>query len=119
MDLTESAEIVIWPEMHYVFVEKTEPIPQNAHVAWQEFHQVLSQLEANNKVTGFMSLYKMEPQVLIVALLFGLIHMKVNPITAAAAFVLGLFSGELKRRSGSLLPAILVHAVFNAFAAIL
>ena len=56
---------------------------------------------------------------IIVALLFGLIHLKINPITAAAAFVLGLLSGELRHRSGSLLPAILVHAVFNAFAAIL
>jgi membrane protease YdiL (CAAX protease family) len=56
---------------------------------------------------------------IIVALLFGLIHLEVNPITAAAAFVLGLCSGELRYRSGSLLPAILVHAIFNAFAAIL
>ena len=56
---------------------------------------------------------------IIVALLFGLIHLEVNPITAEAAFVLGLLSGELRHRSGSLLPAILVHAVFNAFAAIL
>lgn len=37
---------------------------------------------------------------IIVAILFGLIHMKVNPITAAAAFVLGLVSGELRHRSG-------------------
>jgi membrane protease YdiL (CAAX protease family) len=56
---------------------------------------------------------------IIVALLFGLIHLEVNPISAGAAFVLGLFSGELRHRSGSLLPSILVHAVFNAFAAIL
>ncbi len=56
---------------------------------------------------------------IIVALLFGLIHLEVNLITAGAAFLLGLFSGELRHRSGSLLPAILVHAVFNAFAAIL
>ncbi len=56
---------------------------------------------------------------IIVALLFGLIHMEVNPITAAAAFVLGLLTGELRHRSGSLLPAILVHVVFNAFAATL
>jgi membrane protease YdiL (CAAX protease family) len=56
---------------------------------------------------------------IIVSVLFGLIHLEVNPITAAAAFVLGLLSGELRHRSGSLLPAILVHAVFNAFAAIL
>lgn len=56
---------------------------------------------------------------IIVALRFGLIHLKINPITPAAAFVLGLFSGELRHRSGSLLPAILVHAVFDVFAAIL
>jgi effector-binding domain-containing protein len=63
MELTETAEVVTWPEMHYVFVEKTGPIPQNAHIAWQEFHQVLAHLEANNKLTGFMSLYKTEPQI--------------------------------------------------------
>jgi membrane protease YdiL (CAAX protease family) len=56
---------------------------------------------------------------IIVALLFGLIHLEVNPITAAAAFVLGLLSGELRHRSGSLLPAMLVHALFNVFAATL
>jgi CAAX prenyl protease-like protein len=39
---------------------------------------------------------------IVVALLFGLIHLEVNPITAAAAFVLGLLSGELRLRSGSL-----------------
>ena len=55
---------------------------------------------------------------IIIALLFGLIHLEVNPITGAAAFILGLLSGELRRRSGSLLPSILVHAVFNAFSAI-
>lgn len=55
---------------------------------------------------------------IMIALLFGLIHLEVNAITAAAAFVLGLLSGELRRRSGSLVPSILVHAAFNAFSAI-
>src|SRR5260370_3693498 len=45
---------------------------------------------------------------LIVALLFGLIHMEVNPITSAAAVVLALFTGELRQRSGRLLPAIIL-----------
>ncbi len=54
---------------------------------------------------------------IIIACLFGLIHIEVNPITAAAAFVLGLLAGELRRRSGSLLPSILVHAIFNGFSA--
>ena len=55
---------------------------------------------------------------IIIALLFGLIHLTVNPITAASAFALGLLAGELRDRSGSLFPAILVHAIFNAFAVI-
>src|SRR6266852_1575632 len=48
---------------------------------------------------------------LVVSLLFGLIHLEVNSITAGAAFVLGLLSGELRHRSGSLMPAILVHGL--------
>jgi membrane protease YdiL (CAAX protease family) len=55
---------------------------------------------------------------IIVALLFGVIHIAVDPITAVGAFVLGLLAGELRARSGSLVPAILVHALFNLFAAI-
>jgi len=32
---------------------------------------------------------------------------------ALGAVVLGLLAGELRRASGSLLPAIIVHAIFN------
>jgi membrane protease YdiL (CAAX protease family) len=45
--------------------------------------------------------------------LFGVIHLKVGPVTAAAALVLGVLAGELRRRSGSLFPGILCHALFN------
>lgn len=48
-----------------------------------------------------------------IAVLFGVIHLKVGPATAVGAFVLGLLAGELKRRSGGLLPGILCHALFN------
>jgi membrane protease YdiL (CAAX protease family) len=54
-----------------------------------------------------------------VAVLFGLIHLRVNLITAISAFVLGVIAGELRSRSGSILPAILVHAIFNGFAAVI
>jgi membrane protease YdiL (CAAX protease family) len=54
---------------------------------------------------------------IIIAVLFGLIHLAVGILTAIAAFVLGLLAGELRRRSSSLLPAIVVHAIFNAFSA--
>jgi hypothetical protein len=56
--------------------------------------------------------------VLIVAVLFGLIHLAIGVATAVAALVLGLLAGELRRRSSSLLPAMVVHAIFNAFSAI-
>ena len=48
-----------------------------------------------------------------VATLFGVIHLVVGPATAAGALVLGLLAGELRRRSGSLLPAVICHSIFN------
>lgn len=48
-----------------------------------------------------------------IAALFGLIHLTVGSLTALAALVLGVLTGELKRRSGSLLPAIVAHSMFN------
>jgi hypothetical protein len=56
--------------------------------------------------------------VTIIAVLFGLIHVGIGVATAIAAFVLGLLAGELRRRSSSLLPAIVLHAIFNASSAI-
>jgi membrane protease YdiL (CAAX protease family) len=50
---------------------------------------------------------------LLIAVLFGGIHIAVGPYTAGAAFVLGIMAGELRRRSGSLLPAMICHALFN------
>lgn len=50
---------------------------------------------------------------LIVAVLFGAIHLVVGPVTAVCALVLGIVAGELRLRSGSLLPAVIVHALFN------
>jgi len=48
-----------------------------------------------------------------VAVLFGAIHLVVGPYTAVAAFVLGVMAGEFRRRSGSLIPAVICHAFFN------
>ncbi len=56
--------------------------------------------------------------VLIVAVLFGLIHLAIGLATAAAALVLGLLAGELRRRSSSLLPPIVLRAIFNVFSAV-
>ena len=48
------------------------------------------------------------------AALFGVIHLESGAIVAFGAIILGLVAGELRRRSDSLLPAIIVHALFNA-----
>jgi membrane protease YdiL (CAAX protease family) len=56
--------------------------------------------------------------MLIVAVLFGLIHLAIGVATPIAALVLGLLAGELRRRSSSLLPAIVLHAIFNVFSAL-
>ena len=56
--------------------------------------------------------------VAFVAALFGVIHLESGVLVAAGAVVLGLIAGELRRMSGSLVPAILVHALFNAVSAL-
>ena len=57
--------------------------------------------------------------VLVVGLLFAVIHLEVGPFTAASAFVLALLAGEFRRRSASIAPGVLCHAVFNLAAIIL
>ncbi|MDE2133278.1 MAG: CPBP family intramembrane metalloprotease [Alphaproteobacteria bacterium] len=52
--------------------------------------------------------------VVFVAALFGVIHLGSGIVVAAGAILLGLIAGELRRLSASLVPAILVHALFNA-----
>jgi len=52
---------------------------------------------------------------LAVAVLFGVVHIPVGLFTAVIAFVLGVVAGELRERSGSLIPPIIVHSLFNLF----
>ena|ERR1700722_17652900 len=51
--------------------------------------------------------------VTFTAVLFCVIHLEAGLAIATGAIVLGLVAGELRRRSGSLLPAVIVHALFN------
>lgn len=66
----------------------------------------LAAIPASAAVAGVTAMF-------CVALLFGLIHLVVGPVTAVFAFALAVIAGELRRRSGSLLPAIICHSVFN------
>src|SRR5579871_483467 len=61
MNLTEEPTIVNWPETHYVFIERTGSFPEIAPAAWGSAHENLAALEDHNQVTGYMSLYRMNP----------------------------------------------------------
>ena len=63
MNLTEIPEIVNWPETHYVFIEKVGPFQKNAPEAWGSVHPSVPKILEHNKVTGYMSLYKVAPQI--------------------------------------------------------
>ncbi len=64
MQLTLEPDTVIWPETHYVYVEKSGPFMTIAPAAWQELHQRIPELEAlNYQITGYHSLYKMNPNL--------------------------------------------------------
>jgi TetR/AcrR family transcriptional regulator, transcriptional repressor for nem operon len=61
--LTEKADAKDWPEMHYVFVERFGHIPQTAGPAWTELHRLVPEIEERNRITGYMSLYRMDQNV--------------------------------------------------------
>lgn len=63
MNLNEHPELISRPDMHYVFVERTGPFMQNAGAAWQEAHKLVQALRENNRVTGYMALYKIGPKI--------------------------------------------------------
>lgn len=63
MNLTQEPEIVTWPEIHYVFVEKIGPFQTTAPEAWQQLHKVTSAISEHNKITGYTSLYKVGPKI--------------------------------------------------------
>jgi effector-binding domain-containing protein len=63
VNLTEVPETVNWPETHYVFIEKIGRFMDNAPQAWTELHKKLPALAEQNRITGYMSLFKVGPQV--------------------------------------------------------
>ncbi len=62
MNLTESPEMVAWPETDYVFVEKIGPFQFTAAQAWESAHALSERLSKNNRITAYMSLYKVQSQ---------------------------------------------------------
>lgn len=64
MKLTEIPEIIQWTEMHYLFIEKKGSFMETAPKAWQELHQKMSELKLAHKITGAMSLYQIQPEMI-------------------------------------------------------
>lgn len=64
MKLTEKPEIVAWPTTHYVFIEKVGPFQEIAQNAWKNLHKNVPEISKHNKITGYMSLYKIEPKMI-------------------------------------------------------
>ena len=63
MSLIEEPTMVVWPETHYVFVEKVGPFMSTAGQAWQSAHSFVPALLKQNRITGAMSLYKAGPKI--------------------------------------------------------
>jgi len=63
VNLTETPEIVEWPNTHYAYVERVGPFQTTAPEAWQNLHSSISRIAEHNQITGYLSLYKIEAQV--------------------------------------------------------
>jgi len=63
MSLNETPEIVTWPPTHYVFLERVGPFMENAPQAWGDLHKMVPQIEESNRITGYLSLYKVGPKI--------------------------------------------------------
>jgi effector-binding domain-containing protein len=63
MQLTQEPEIVTWPEVHYVFIEKIGPFQTSAPEAWGQLHKLTTAIAEHNKITGYTSLYKVGPKI--------------------------------------------------------
>jgi membrane protease YdiL (CAAX protease family) len=75
---------------------------------------IQSMLERRWAVTFSLFGGSLSGAVAFTAALFGIIHLEAGAVVGIGAIILGLVAGELRRRSGSLLPAIIVHCLFNA-----
>jgi len=63
MSLNEEAQIVTWPETHYVCIQAEGPFQQTAPLSWQRVHTAVPALRERYAIKGFMSLYKTSPMV--------------------------------------------------------
>ncbi len=63
MKLDETPQEIAWPETHYAFIEKIGPFQETAPQAWQAINQLIPTIAEHHKITGYMSLYKVEAKI--------------------------------------------------------
>jgi TetR/AcrR family transcriptional repressor of nem operon len=63
LQLALSTDTLVWPETHYVFIERIGPPPAIAAQTWIDLHQLVPTVARHNTIRGFLSLYKMKEQV--------------------------------------------------------
>ena len=66
MNLTEVPTELIWPDMHYLFLESSGPFSESAPKLWREFHSKhFPVLKADGyPISSVCSLYKLKPEQL-------------------------------------------------------
>jgi predicted transcriptional regulator YdeE len=60
---TTTPDTVLFPETHYVFIEKTGPFQNSAPQCWQNLHALIPAISAHNTVEKYFSLYNCDTQV--------------------------------------------------------
>jgi effector-binding domain-containing protein len=60
VNLTEKPKNVVWPETHYVYVEKKGSFDKTAPASWGKLHASVPAISEHNKVTGYLALYQVE-----------------------------------------------------------
>jgi DNA gyrase inhibitor GyrI len=64
MNLTETPDVIPWPDTVWCFVEKTGPFQDTAMAAWQDLHKLLPQVSDQSKLTHrFFARYKVEASI--------------------------------------------------------
>jgi DNA gyrase inhibitor GyrI len=65
MNLNEHSTTITFPVCHYIYVEKKDgPLPQSAKQAWHQLCKYTDNISKYNHISGYMSLYKIEPQMI-------------------------------------------------------
>ncbi len=79
MTLSSKPDIISFPPIHYVCVEKTGPFHETAMAAWSELHALVPKLAEQTKIKGYMSFYKVAAQIYCAGVSVETMPQKLSP----------------------------------------